>query len=223
MILPLPDKGDGTLSFKSADKILGFLNKKANVLAIGPGLSVDDEISELVSLLITESGVPAVIDADGLNAIANRTGILKKGRSPVILTPHPGEMLRLSGRRRGIGAGANNVDRDRINTAVSFAKEMKTYLVLKGVPTVTATPDGKAFVNSTGNPGMATAGTGDVLTGMIASLLAQRLNPQNASILGVYIHGLIGDAVAGRKGRRSLIASDIIRAMPGAFKTWEQL
>ena len=88
---------------------------------------------------------------------------------------------------------------------------------------MTATPDGKAFVNSTGNPGMATAGTGDVLTGMIASLLAQRLNPQNASILGVYIHGLIGDAVAGRKGRRSLIASDIIRAMPGAFKTWEQL
>ena len=223
MILPLPDKGDGTLSFKSADKILGFLNKKADVLAIGPGLSVDDEISELVSLLITESGVPAVIDADGLNAIANRTGILKKGRSPVILTPHPGEMLRLSGRRRGIGAGANNVDRDRINTAVSFAKEMKTYLVLKGVPTVTATPDGKAFINSTGNPGMATAGMGDVLTGMIASLLAQRLNPQNASILGVYIHGLIGDAVAGRKGRRSLIASDIIRAMPGAFKTWEQL
>jgi NAD(P)H-hydrate epimerase len=240
MILPLPDKGNGTLSSESADAILGFINKRANVLAVGPGLSSDDEISKLLCRLITESKVPIVIDADGLNALAGKTGILKKGRVPVILTPHVGEMARLLRQnkehrtkikeqrapRMASQRGRQSTDEireaiedDRINTALEFAEKKKTYLVLKGVPTVTAAPDGNAFVNSTGNPGMATAGTGDVLTGMISAFLAQKLSPKDASVLGVYLHGFVGDIVAEKRGGRSMTASDIINAIPSAFKT----
>jgi NAD(P)H-hydrate epimerase len=223
MILPLADKGNGTLSLKSIDAILGFLKKQANILAVGPGLSADVEISELVCRLISSSNVPIVIDADGLNALSGRTGILKKCKAPIILTPHVGEMARLLQRTAGSGQRAERklrtiIEQDRIGTALSFSKKTGAYIVLKGVPTVIAAPDGNAFINPTGNPGMATAGTGDVLTGMISSFLAQRLSPQDASILGVYMHGLTGDMVAQKKGEHSLIASDIISAIPGIFK-----
>jgi NAD(P)H-hydrate epimerase len=228
MVLPLPDSGGGTLSIESADVILGFIKKRANVLAIGPGLSADDEISRLLCRLITESRVPIVIDADGLNSLAGKTGILKKGWAPVILTPHVGEMARLirqgqGARGKGREAGADfslrkEIERDRIGTAQAFAGKTKAYLVLKGVPTVTAAPDGHAYLNSTGNPGMATAGTGDVLTGMISAFLAQKLSPTDASVLGVYLHGLAGDIVAEKRGGRSMTASDIINAIPSVFK-----
>ena len=224
MLLPLADKGNGTLSFKSADAILGFLKKQANVLAIGPGLSADGEISDLVCRLITNSNVPIVIDADGLNAIAGRTGVLRKCRAPVILTPHAGEMARLL-QRSAVSSQQSEkklrtiIEQDRIGTALSFSKQTGTCLVLKGVPTVIASPGGNVFINSTGNPGMATAGTGDVLTGMISSFLAQRISPQNASILGVYLHGLAGDIAAQKRGEHSLVASDIINLLPLVFKT----
>jgi NAD(P)H-hydrate epimerase len=223
MVLPLADKGNGTLSFKSADAILGFLRKQANVLAIGPGLSADDEISELVCRLITNSNVPIVIDADGLNAIAGRTGVLRKCRAPVILTPHAGEMARLL-QRSAVSSKQSEkklrtiIEQDRIGTALSLSKQTGTYLVLKGVPSVIAAPDGNAFINQTGNPGMATAGTGDVLTGMISSFIAQRISPQNASILGVYLHGLAGDIVARKKGEHSLVASDLINILPWVLR-----
>ena len=212
MILPLPDRGNGTLSQSAADIILNFMKKSGTVMAIGPGMSVDAGISELVVRLITGSLKPVVIDADGLNAIAGKTGILKKSRAQLILTPHPGEMKRLL-------RGTHKAEADRIDTAVSFAKRTGTYLLLKGVPTVVATPAGEAFLNPTGNPGMATAGTGDVLTGMVAALLAQNLPPEHASILGAYLHGLAGDISAEKKGGRSLTASDIIKAIPGALRT----
>lgn len=218
MILPLIDKGNGTISFKSADLILEFLKKSGTVLAIGPGISTSPDISKLVSLLVTKSKVPIVIDADGINALAGRTGILKRSRVPIILTPHPGEMARLISSEQ-LTVNSKQIEKDRINTAISFSKKTKTHLVLKGVPTITATPEGKAFINSTGNPGMATAGIGDVLTGMISAFLAQGLTPENAAILGVYMHGLIGDVVAGEKGEHSLIASDIINKIPSIFKT----
>lgn len=216
MILPLQDKGNGTLALKAADTILEFTKKRANVLAIGPGLSVDEEITKIVCLLISNSRVPLVIDADGINAIAGKPGLLRKSMSPVILTPHSGEMARLLSHRTEVKS--SKIERDRISTAVSFAKRTKTYLVLKGVPTVTASPDGEAFVNSTGNPGMAKAGTGDVLTGMISALLAQGLTPRDASVLGVYMHGHIGDIMAEKMGKHSLMASDIINAIPSVFK-----
>jgi NAD(P)H-hydrate epimerase len=223
MILPMPDKGNGTLSSESADAILRFIKKRANVLAIGPGLSAGDEISKLLCRLITESKIPIVIDADGLNSLAGKTGILKKGRVPVILTPHVGEMARLMRQNKEHRAQnteeiRKKIERDRIGAAKAFAGKTKAYLILKGVPTVTATPDGHVFLNSTGNPGMATAGTGDVLTGMISAFLAQKLSPKDASILGVYLHGLAGDIVAEKRGGRSMTASDMINAIPSAFK-----
>jgi NAD(P)H-hydrate epimerase len=221
MILPLPDKGNGTLSVNAVDTILNFLRERATVLAIGPGISTDREIEKLISRLITAVTVPVVVDADGLNALAVKTSVLKKSKAPIILTPHPGEMARLLNSQQ-LPVHSSQVEKDRINAALSFAKTMKTYLVLKGVPTVTATPDGTAILNSTGNPGMASAGTGDVLTGMISSFLAQRLSPRDASILGVFMHGMIGDSVAAKKGLRSLIASDIIHAIPAVFRKLEK-
>ncbi len=226
MILPLPDTGKGTVSMNAANVILDFLGKRGNVLALGPGLSVDREISRLVSILIRESRAPLVIDADGLNAIAGHPGVLKKSRMPVIITPHAGEMARLlkkrsevSGQRSGkpeLSGLREDIEGERINAVQVFAKKNKCYVVLKGAPTVTAEPGGKAFINSTGNAGMATAGTGDVLTGMISAFLAQGLSPQNAAILGVYMHGLTGDIVSEKKGQISLIASDIVKAIPDA-------
>jgi NAD(P)H-hydrate epimerase len=225
MLLPLPDKDDGTLSSDAAEPVLDFLRGRGTVLAIGPGMSCDTGISRLVRVLVTAVKVSMVIDADGLNAMSGITSLLRKSRAEIIMTPHPGEMARLLVREkdikvRGDAAGLRNeIDEERIERALSFAKRTGTYLVLKGVPTVTATPAGDAFVNMTGNPGMAKAGTGDVLTGMIASLLAQGLNPLDASVAGVYMHGHIGDVMAKKRGTRSLIASDMISAIPSVFKS----
>jgi len=215
MILPLEDKGNGTISYKAVGSIMKFIKKRGNVLVIGPGLSVDDEIKKLVTELVTRSHVPIVIDADGLNAIAGKTDVLKKCTVPVILTPHPGEMTRLEGQQ----SKDIKDSPDRIFRALSLARKTKAYVVLKGVPTVTATPDGEVFINSSGNPGMATAGTGDVLTGIISSFLAQGLSPADASALGVYIHGYAGDIVAEKKGQQSMVASDIIHELPGVFRS----
>lgn len=210
MILPLPDAGDGTLSSKALEKILKFLSDKADVLAIGPGISVTDDTKKLVSVLVAGSPVPMIMDADAINAIQGNQNILKKAKSPIILTPHTGEMA-------GLLQGSKESEQDRINIAMKFSKETGTYLVLKGAPTVIAEPEGSVFINSTGNPGMASAGVGDVLTGMIAAFLGQKLNPLEAAILGVYIHGLAGDIAAKRIGEHSLIASDIIDMISEAF------
>jgi hydroxyethylthiazole kinase-like uncharacterized protein yjeF len=227
MTLILPDRGDGTLSAKALDKILDFLNKTADVLAIGPGIGVSIETKKLMKTLIKNSSIPIIIDADGINSIKGERGIFSKTEAPVILTPHPGEMARLLSQKSEVrsqkpevAAGISlrdEIERDRLNTAMSFSKETGTYLVLKGVPTVVATPDGRSFINSAGNPGMATGGVGDVLTGMISGFLSQTMNPLHACILGVYMHGLAGDIAASEKGQHPLIATDIIDKIPFAF------
>jgi hydroxyethylthiazole kinase-like uncharacterized protein yjeF len=218
MTLILPDKGDGTLSVRASNKILEFLNKTAGMLAIGPGIGVSAETEKLMRTLIKNSETPIVIDADGINSIKGGRGDFSKVKAPLILTPHPGEMARLL---QDSGLGIKDIEKDRINTATSFAKETGTYLVLKGVPTIIAVPDGRAFINSTGNPGMATAGTGDVLTGMISGFLNQTPNPIHACITGVYMHGLAGDMAASEKGQYSLIATDIIDKIPDAFRSFK--
>jgi hydroxyethylthiazole kinase-like uncharacterized protein yjeF len=231
MVLPLPDAGDGTLSEKASQEIIGFLNKSADLLAIGPGIGITADTEKLIRTLIEHSPSPLVIDADGINSIRGDQGIIKKAKAPVILTPHPGEMARLLSKgnrtKSHDAAGGlslrDEIEKDRIAVAMSFAKETGTYLVLKGVPTVIATPDGNAFLNSTGNPGMATAGTGDVLTGMVAGFLSQVRIPLNACILGVFMHGLAGDIAASRKGEYAMIASDMINAIPEAFKKLKSL
>ncbi len=211
MTLPLPDNGDGSLSSKAADLILNFLSGKADVLAIGPGIGVTRETQKIMKEIIQSSRSPLVIDADGINSIAD-ISVFEKAQAPAVITPHPGEMARLIRSRR------SDIERDRISTALSVSRETGADLILKGVPTVVAEPGGRAFVNSTGNPGMATAGTGDVLTGIVASFIGQGLNPVDASVAGVYMHGLAGDVAASEKGEHSLIASDIIEALPEAFK-----
>jgi hydroxyethylthiazole kinase-like uncharacterized protein yjeF len=226
MILPLPDSGEGILAEAASEGILDFLSRKADVLAIGPGISTGPGITELVMTLLVSAAAPMLLDADALNAIAGHGEALSQVKAPVILTPHTGEMARLLGTGHATGRGGEGVDlrelrrsieRERVATAVSFSKKSGACLVLKGTPTVVAEPEGRAFINTTGNPGMATAGSGDVLTGVIAALLAQGMNAADASILGVYLHGLSGDIAASAKGLHSLIASDIIEKIPEAF------
>ena len=225
MSLPLPDRGDGTLSSNALEKILEFLSERADVLAIGPGISVTSDTKKLVKELLLRLAVPAVIDADAINALEGNKQILKKAKSPLILTPHEGEMARLLRQLPVVSCQLSvkdaeltaKIEKDRINTAVSFAQNTGTYLALKGAPTVVAEPEGRAFINPTGNSGMASAGTGDVLTGLLSGFLGQGLNPLEASILGVYMHGLAGDIAVKSKGEHSLIASDIIDAIPEAF------
>ena len=214
MTLILPDRGDGSLSTHASRVILDFAQKNADAVAIGPGIGVTEDTTEIVSRILSESNCPVIVDADGINAIRGDGEIVSQSKAPVILTPHPGEM---QGLMQNSGIGTADIERDRIETARAFVKETNTYLVLKGVPTVVAAPNGKAFVNATGNSGMATAGAGDVLTGMISGLLAQHRDPLPVSILGVYLHGLAADIAASKKGEHSLIATDIIDAIPAAF------
>jgi ADP-dependent NAD(P)H-hydrate dehydratase / NAD(P)H-hydrate epimerase len=216
MTLPLPDRGDGNLSYRAAEVISGFLSERADVLCIGPGIGVSGETERLLEELVRHSKRPMVIDADGLNSIRDPSA-MRDSKAPLILTPHPGEMARLL--KGGTGQEVmKKVEGDRISVALDFSAGTGSCLVLKGVPTIIAGPEGRAFVNPTGNPGMATGGAGDVLTGMIASFLGQGLRPFHAAVLGVYMHGLAGDMAAGNKGEHSLIASDIIDALPDAFK-----
>ncbi len=227
MVLPLPDNGHGILSGDASVDILDFLSKKADVLAIGPGISSGPGIEKLLRTLLLSATAPMVLDADAINSISGHTDVLSRTKAPVILTPHVGEMARLIGKGLAKDKGMTTADErskiraaienDRINIAVSFAKETGTCLILKGAPAIVSGPEGMTFINTTGNPGMATAGAGDVLTGVVAAFLAQGLNPSDASVLSVYLHGLAGDIAAAEKGMHSLIATDIIEKIPEAF------
>ena len=208
----LPETIVGTVSLKAYDEILDFIDK-VNAVAIGPGLSTNKETVRLVQKLITSIKKPIVIDADGLNALAGNVGLLKKTKSKVVITPHPGEMSRL------VGISTNEVQKDRKAIALKVAKEYNLTVVLKGYHSVVADPSGKVYINTTGNPGMATGGTGDVLTGMIASFIGQGLSTFDAARLGVYLHGMAGDLAAKDIGEVSLVAGDILRYLPKAIKS----
>ena len=169
---------------------------------------------EMVQNLISEIQCPCVIDADALNALAEKTDILRNCRSTPILTPHPGEMARLIG-----NDSAEHINAHRLTVAQEFAQHHSCILVLKGARTIVAEPDGQAAICPTGNPGMATAGMGDILTGMIAGLLAQGLPPGLAAKAGVFLHGLAGDLGMHKLGQTSLIASDLLDFIPQAILT----
>jgi ADP-dependent NAD(P)H-hydrate dehydratase / NAD(P)H-hydrate epimerase len=224
MVLPLPDTGGGILSERAYDEIVDFLDGRADVLAMGPGITTDGNVIKLVEKLVRGVTVPMVLDADALNALSGKKDILKKAKAPIVLTPHTGEMARLL-RAAGKDVVPGPPDKgllsamaeDRISTARAFAKETGVCVVLKGAPTIVVEPEGRTFINSTGNAGMATAGSGDVLTGIIAAFLGQGLSPAEAAVLGTYMHGLAGDISASQKGMHSLIAGDIIDNMPAAF------
>jgi NAD(P)H-hydrate epimerase len=201
----LEETYDGAISRAALDRALHLAQKRA-VVAIGPGLSSSDESTRtFVREMVEKRTTPMVIDADGLNALAPWPEDLKGSDDvPIIVTPHPGEMARLTGKTNA------EVIADRLGVACAFATTHRIITVLKGSRTLIAAPDGAVYVNPTGNAGMATAGSGDVLTGLIAGLLAQRPRPAlDATIAGVYLHGLAGDLAAGKLGMRALIASDI--------------
>ena len=227
MTEPLDETDAGTIAL-NAKSAFDILAENKTVLAIGPGISRNPETSELVRNIVHDSDTPIVLDADGLNAFEGKAKHLnrkdRKGGANgakegiLILTPHPGEMSRLT----GLPTAA--IQRDRINVARSFAQEHGLILVLKGDRTIVAGPGGEAWVNPTGNPGMATGGTGDILTGMIAGMIAQHPNrPLEAVLAAVYLHGLSGDIAcygtySAGFGEQCLVATDLVSALPAAFR-----
>jgi ADP-dependent NAD(P)H-hydrate dehydratase / NAD(P)H-hydrate epimerase len=212
MTEPLPETDSGTISTSARDRI-EELAKGKTVLAIGPGVSRDSQTAEMVRGLVARLRLPMVVDADGLNAFEGRTGELNgKGRT-LVITPHPGEMARLA------GCSIADVQKDRLGTARKFAREHELIVVLKGHRTLVVQPDGEAWVNTTGNPGMATGGTGDILTGMVAGMIAQHSTEAFMAVLAaVHLHGLAGDLMRERVGEHSLVATDLLKGLPEAFR-----
>ena len=214
MTEPLAETPKGTIAAAALPRAAALLKGKSAVL-VGPGLSTDPSTAEFVLGLLPKIKAPCVVDADGLNIVAGKPDVLGRMAGPVVITPHPGEFARLVGR-----SGAE-VLRHRLELVPEFAARHGVTVVLKGYRTLVGGPDGRVFVNPTGNPGLATGGTGDVLGGMIASELAQEKDALGATLAAVYAHGLAGDVAAERLGEKALAAGDIIRYLPAVLKELE--
>lgn len=209
MTLPLPHDDQGRIAESAESALLDQL-QASNVAAIGPGLGRSDGLTRLLSRLIAGVVSPIVLDADGLNAFAADASQLKNHQSPLIITPHPGEFARL------INSDIKNVQNSRRELAAQFAEQHGIIVVLKGHETI-VTDGQQVYINNSGNPGMATGGSGDVLTGLIAALLGQGLEAFAAAQLGVWLHGVAGDLARGELGEIGMIASDLIDYLPHAF------
>ena len=214
MTEPLAETPEGTISAEAVDRAAA-LAKGREAVVVGPGLSTHPSTGEFLYRLLPRLRGPVVIDADGLNLLGLRPDVLARLPRPAILTPHPGEFSRLT------GLPTAEVLKRRLELAPSFAVRHNVVLVLKGYRTLVAAPDGRVFINPTGNPGLATGGSGDVLSGIIASLLAQLKDPLLAAVAGVYLHGLSGDLAAGALSEKALVAGDIIRYLPKALRRLE--
>ncbi|MGA8766264.1 MAG: NAD(P)H-hydrate dehydratase [Candidatus Acidiferrales bacterium] len=219
MTEPLAATKAGTISERCLEgSLFATLLSGKRALAIGPGLSTQDETQKFVRVIVGQRTVPIILDADGLNAFAGRAAALKHAEGLLCVTPHPGEMARL------LGCTVREVQARRVEVAQQSAREWNAVVVLKGSRTIIASPDGSAYINSTGNPGMATGGTGDVLTGILAGLVAQFGRGVNyfgftqIIAFGVYLHGLAGDIAYAESGEAPLMASDLIRAIPRAYR-----
>ena len=210
MTIPLPDSGKGYLSRDACQSILALLDNM-DILAFGPGLSAVPEVVAVVKELLPSIRVPVVIDADALNALAGEADMLRKVQAPVVITPHPGEMARL------LDISTKEIQSDRLTVTGKAATVWNVVALLKGARTVVAAPDGSIYINPTGNPGMATGGSGDVLTGMVAALLAQGMSPAHAAASGAYLHGMAGDMAVIKTGMPGLTASDILGHIPRAI------
>jgi NAD(P)H-hydrate epimerase len=213
MTAPLPQDEQGRLA-AAAEPHLLELARASDVVALGPGLGRGPGPDAVVAAVVGRAAAPLVLDADGLNALQHRADLLRSRPAPTVLTPHPAEFARLT------GTDVAAVQADRQGTAARFAAEYGVVLALKGHTTVVT--DGKhVYVNTTGNPGMATGGTGDVLTGLIAALLGQRLAPFAAAQLGVYVHGVAGDLARDKVGETALVATDLLEHLPAALRSRE--
>lgn len=211
MTEPLPETSAKTLSIDALDGSLDLLQQKSGLL-IGPGISTHESTARFVFSLLPRVRVPMVLDADALNILSSNLEVLKRLKSPAVLTPHPGEFARL------MGCSVKEVLEKRLEMAPQFARQYGVYVVLKGYRTLTAAPDGSVYVNPTGNPGMATAGAGDVLSGILASLIIQGDKILRSILAAVYLHGLGGDIAAQKLGEKSVTAGDIIHFIGSAAR-----
>ncbi len=216
MTEPLEETDAGTIATSAGVRIEELL-KNMTVAAIGPGISRDPHTATLVRALVAHQKIPMVVDADGLNAFQSHTEALNGTGRTLVITPHPGEMARLA------GCSTADVQKDRLGVARKFARDHALIVVLKGHRTLVVQPDGEGWVNMTGNAGMATGGTGDILTGMVAAMLAQNLKePVMAVCAAVYLHGLAGDLARDVLGEHSLVATDLLGTLPKAFERARQ-
>ena len=211
MTASLPQTPGGSIAERAVNDALALAAER-DILAIGPGLGTEPSTRSFVRSLVSRTRMPLVLDADGLNAFSSGKARLDGRRRALIVTPHPGEMARL------VGSTTAAVQADRVGVSRAFARERRCFVVLKGYRTLVAAPDGQVFVNPTGNPGMATAGSGDALTGFIAALLGQKLGPLEACLLAVWLHGRAGDLAAEKVGLEPLMAGDIIEFYPAALR-----
>ena len=212
---PQDETSTGTISLKSKDELLA-LSEKVDMVVIGPGLSLNDETQELVRQLTAQIKKPILIDGDGITAISKNIEIIKERTEPTILTPHLGEMAKITGKT------INQVDENKIEILQQAAAELNAVIVLKGAHSLIGYPDGKVFINLSGNSGMASAGSGDVLTGTIAAMFGLRINLDDAVRTGVFMHGFSGDLVAEVKGEDGMTAQDILNYLPHAVKNYRE-
>jgi ADP-dependent NAD(P)H-hydrate dehydratase / NAD(P)H-hydrate epimerase len=210
MTEPVPETAGRTIAAEALPALRDLAGAR-DAVAIGPGIGLDPETAGVARALAADLPTPVAIDADGLTALAGHLELLRKAPAPRCLTPHPGEMGRL------LGLSTADVERDRVRAALDCAERSGAHVVLKGATSVIAHPEGRVVLNPTGNPGMASGGTGDVLTGMLGAFLARGLPPGAALECAVYLHGRAGDIAAGRVGQEPLVATDLIDALPEAF------
>ncbi len=216
VFVPQSETSSGSLSSGNLDGLIE-LSKKVDMVVLGPGVSRNPDTQDLVRHMIEAVGKPLIIDGDGLYAAASNREILKQRSSPTILTPHPGEMAQLTGKT------IKDVEGDRVQTTITAAKELGCFIVLKGAHSLIASPRGRLWINMSGNSGMATAGSGDVLTGTIAAMLGQGLPVEEAIKTGVFLHGLAGDLASDDKGEDGITAQDILDYLPPAVKRYREL
>jgi NAD(P)H-hydrate epimerase len=214
MNVPLPASNQDTFSTTAVEPALAFAQDK-DAVVVGPGLSQHPHARDFALGFVQSCPVPLLVDADALNALATNLDALARCEQPHVLTPHPGEMARLT------GLTTKEVQANRETIARDFAVEHRTTLVLKGADTLVSSPGGDVFLNTTGNAGLGTGGTGDVLSGIIGALLAQGLEPTDAAILGVYAQGMAGDFAARDCTQRGMIAGDVIDRLPEAWHALE--
>ncbi len=211
VFIPQRETAGGSIARENRDRLLA-LAEKADMTVIGPGLSLDEETQKLVREMVAAVRRPVLIDGDGLTAVAGYPRILRARKEATILTPHPGEMSRITGK------AVAEIERDRVRVLQAAASELKSIIVLKGPHSLIGAPDGRVFINLSGNAGMATAGSGDVLAGAIAAMFGLGLSPEDAARKGVFIHGLSGDLAAADKGEDGITARDIMDYLPRAVK-----